>query len=129
MASDPRAQYDNWMEPVAAAQLLQRLVVKPPLRPATNAFLVKVMTECMTGPHRLRAGLPLGTPLAHRTGTSGFENGQAPATNDIGLASLPDGRHISIAVYLTNARADESTRDSVIGRIAEAAYNAAATSR
>ena len=129
MASDPRAQYDNWMEPVAAAALLQRLVVNPPLRPATNAFLVKVMTECTTGPHRLRAGLPPGTPLAHRTGTSGFDNGQAPATNDIGLVTLPDGRHLSIAVFVTNARADESTRDSVIARIAEAAYVAATARR
>ena len=111
MALDPRAQYDNWMEPFAATQLLQRLVVKPPLRPATNAFLVKVMTECMTGQFRLRAGLPLGAPFAHRTGTSGFENGQAPATNDMGLVTLPDGailRSRSISPMLGQASQPET---------------------
>ncbi len=125
MARDPQAQYGNWMEPAAAARLLQRLVVDPPLRPATNAFLLKVMTECSTGPQRLRAGLPPGTPLAHRTGTSGFHDGKAAATNDVGLITLPDGRHLAVAVYVTDAHADEATREAVIADIGKAAYVAA----
>lgn len=129
MASDPQAQYSNWMEAEAAVQLLQRLVNNPPLQPATNAFLLKVMTECLTGPNRLRAGLPKGTPLAHRTGTSGSQDGLAPATNDVGLVTLPDGRHLAIAVFITDAHADEKTRDAVIAQIAHAAYEAAAATR
>lgn len=129
MARDPQAQYSNWMEAAAAAQLLQRLVNNPPLQPATNAFLLKVMTECLTGPARLRAGLPTGTPLAHRTGTSGLQDGLAPATNDVGLVTLPDGRHLAIAVFITDAHADEKTRDAVIAQIAHAAYEAALAAR
>ncbi len=125
MDTHPNAQYDNWMEPAAAARLLQRLVTDPPLKPATNAFLLQVLTESKTGPNRLRAGLPPGTPLAHKTGTSGFHDGKAAATNDVGLITLPDGRHLAVAVYVTDARANEATREAVIANIAKAAYTAA----
>lgn len=125
MDKDLQAQYGNWIEPAAATRLLQLLVTDSPLKPATNAFLVQVMTDSQTGAHRLRAGLPAGTPLAHKTGTSGVHGGIAAATNDIGLITLPDGRHLAIAVYVTDARADEATREAVIARIAKAAYTAA----
>ncbi len=125
MDKDLKAQYSNWIQPSAAAQLLQILVTKPPLKPAANAFLLQIMTDSKTGLHRLRAGLPVGTPLAHKTGTSGVHNGVAEATNDIGLITLPDGRHLAIAVFVTDARSDEPTREAVIANIARAAYAAA----
>ncbi len=126
---DRTAQYRNWIEPAAAVQLLQRLVVDPPISPEANAFLLESLTTSVTGPNRLRAGLPAGTPLAHKTGTSGEHNGKAEATNDIGLITLPDGRHLAVAVFVTDAHANEATRDAVIARISQAAYNAALQTR
>ena len=55
-----------------------------------------------------------------------MDNGLAPATNDIGLILLPDGRYLAIAVFVTDSKADDATRDSVIARITRAAYDAAA---
>ncbi len=49
----------------------------------------------------------------------------AAATNDVGLVTLPDGRHLSVAVYVTDARADDATRDEVIALIGKAVYDAA----
>jgi beta-lactamase class A len=122
MHRDPAAQYRNWMSPVAAVQLLERLVTNSPLSPEANELLWQVLTSSETGPNRMRAGLPAGTKLAHKTGTSGERNGVAAATNDIGLVTLPDGRHLAIAVFITNARADAVTRDRVIARIGRAIY-------
>lgn len=126
---DESLQYRDWMEPAAAVQLLERLVDRPPISPAANAFLVQVLTHAVTGPHRLRAGLPAGTVLAHKTGSSGTHGGITAATNDIGLITLPDGRKLAIAVFVTDSRADEDTRDGVIARIAEAVYNEAITTK
>jgi beta-lactamase class A len=53
------------------------------------------------------------------------DNGVAHATNDIGLITLPDGRRLAIAVFVTDSTADEATREKVIARIARAAYDAA----
>jgi beta-lactamase class A len=45
------------------------------------------------------------------------------------LASLPDGRRLAIAVFVTDSRADENTRESVIARIAQATYKEALETR
>jgi beta-lactamase class A len=122
---DRSAQYRNWMAPAAAVQLLERLVNNSPLSSAANDFLLQTLTASTTGPNRLRAGLPTGTVLAHKTGTSGEHNGKAEATNDIGLITLPDGRHMAVAVFVTDARANEATRDRVIAGIGRAVYDEA----
>lgn len=62
--------------------------------------------------------------LAHKSGTSDVDNGLAPATNDIGLITLPDGRLLAIAVFVTDSRADDATREKIIAQIARAAYDA-----
>ncbi len=120
---DPTAQYRNWMEPAMAVQLLLRLVVNSPLSKEANDFLLKVLTESRTTVHRLRAGLPEGTALAHKSGSSGEHAGKAAATNDIGLITLPDGRRLAVAVFVTDATANEGTRDKIIARIGRAVYD------
>jgi len=122
-------QYRDWIEPAAAVQLLQRLVQNPPISPAANAFLVQTLTASVTGPNRLRAGLPPSTPLAHKTGSSGTHGGITAATNDMGLITLPDGRKLAVAVLVTDSRANEATREGVIARIARAAYDEAITTK
>lgn len=125
---DLTAQYRNWLEPAAAVRLLQLLAGNSPLSPSATDFLMKILTDSATTPNRLRAGLPPGTVLAHKSGTSGEHNGKAEATNDIGLITLPDGRRLAIAVFITDARANESTRDAVIAQISKAIYAAALAS-
>lgn len=125
---DLTAQYRNWLEPAAAVRLLQLLAGNSPLSPSATEFLMKILTDSTTTPNRLRAGLPPGTVLAHKSGTSGEHDGKAEATNDIGLITLPDGRRLAIAVFITDARANESTRDAVIAQISKAIYAAALAS-
>jgi beta-lactamase class A len=61
----------------------------------------------------------------HKTGSSATVSGLTPATNDVGLINLPDGRRLAIAVFVTDSTADDATRDAVIAHIAAAAYQAA----
>jgi len=53
------------------------------------------------------------------------DNGVCHAFNDIGLVSLPDGRKLAIAVFITDSTADEATLRGVIARIGKAVYDAA----
>jgi beta-lactamase class A len=55
---------------------------------------MQTLTGSVTGRDRLRAGLPPGTVLARKTGTSPEHNGKAEATNDIGLITLLEGRRV-----------------------------------
>ena len=38
---------------------------------------------------------PAGAVVAHKTGTSGTYGGLTRATNDVGLITLPNGRHLA----------------------------------
>jgi len=117
------AQYRNWFEPRAAVQFLRKLSDDSPLTPAHTERLLQWMTpEQRTS--RLEAELPVGVRVPHKSGSSDVDNGLARATNDIGLLPLPDGRRIAIAVFVTDSRADQDTREKVIARIGKAVYDA-----
>jgi len=126
---DVSAQYRNWFEAAGAVQLLRRLSDKSPLTAEHTELLLGWMKDSPTGARRMKAGLPAGTIVMHKTGTSGVKDGVASATNDIGLITLPDGRRLALAVFVTDSKADEATRDAVIASIAKAAYWAASHAR
>ena len=120
---DAAAQYRNWFEPAAAVELLRRVSDNSPLTPERTGLLLEWMKGSPGGPNRIAGQLPAGTVVMHKTGSSGTHNGVTAATNDIGLITLPDGRRIAIAVFITDSTADDATRDAVIARIARAAYD------
>lgn len=120
---DVTAQYRNWFEPTGAVQLLRRISDSSSLSSTHTALLLGWM-ETSVKSARLKGDLPAGTAVAHKAGTSDVDEGIAHATNDIGLITLPDGRRLAIAVFITDSKADEVTREKVIARIARAAYEA-----
>ena len=124
LARDVAVQYRNWFESAAAVQLLRQLSDRSPLSVEHTGMLLDWMQSSLTGPDRIKGQLPSGTVAMHKTGSSGTEHGVAFATNDIGLITLPDGRRLAIAIFVTDSKADEATRDAVIARIAKAAYDA-----
>lgn len=124
---DEHLQYQDWFAPRGAVQLLRRIADRSPLNAEHTALLLQWMQT--TRLPRLAAMLPAGTAVAHKTGTSGTENGVAAATNDIGLVTLPDGERLAIAIFLTNSTADDDARDKAIGRAALAIYRAASDAK
>lgn len=65
------------------------------LSPESRAVLLDTMTRTSTGKTRIRAGLPAGTLVAHKTGTL------AGVTDDVGIVRLPDGRHLAVTFFVT----------------------------
>lgn len=125
MASSWELQYTNWCKPSEMTMLLDLFYNGKILAKTTNDFLYKIMTDTSTGPKRIKGLLPDGTVLAHKTGTSPTNaEGLSPATNDVGIITLPNGKHLAIAVFVCNSTADEATREAVIAKIAKAAYDA-----
>jgi beta-lactamase class A len=125
LARDLAAQYRNWFEPAGAVQLLRRISDDSPLTPEHTRMLLTWMQDAATGPRRIKGDLPSGTIVMHKTGSSGTKDGVTFATNDIGLITLPDGRRVAIAIFVTDSRAGDDARDAVIARIAKATYDEA----
>ena len=99
--------------PKAMVELLRRLDNGTLLRPWSRSYLVNLMGQCITGRNRMRAMLPAGTRVEHKTGTlSGY-------SSDVGFITLPDGRRLAVAFF---ARATNN-RPQTIAAAARAVYD------
>ncbi|MEP6921996.1 MAG: class A beta-lactamase [bacterium] len=123
MSQDDQAQYRNWSTPEAMVGLLKLLQEERGLSPASRELLLGWMTRTWTFPTRIKGLLPEGTVVAHKTGSSGTKNGLTRATNDVGLITMPDGHHLAIAVFVSDTKVDEKTRNGVIARSTRAAWD------
>lgn len=122
IGQDWETQYRNWSSPQGALQLLRCLHERRGISEQSQQLLLKFMTETPTGPNRLKGLLPKTAVVAHKTGTSGASQGINAATNDIGLITLPNGRHLAIAVFVSDSPTDLVTRERVIAEIAKAIF-------
>lgn len=116
-------QYRNWATPEATVELLKALHQGRGLSTSSRALLLQLMTETPTGPRRIKGRLPKGTVVAHKTGTSRTVDGVTAATNDVGLVTLSNGRQMAIAVFVSDAKADDATREDVIAQIAKTLWD------
>jgi beta-lactamase class A len=92
------------------------------LSPASRDLLLRLMQESVPGAQRIKGLLPQGTLVAHKTGTSGTVNGVTAATNDVGIVTLPDGRHMAVVVFVSDSKGTLAAREGVIARMARAGY-------
>jgi beta-lactamase class A len=120
---DWQTQYENWATPAGAVELLAALQERRGLSADSQSLVFKLLTGSIPGAKRLKGQLPAGTVVAHKTGTGGTRDGVTSATNDIGIVTLPDGRHVAIAVFVSDSKADEATREAVIAKIAKAVWD------
>jgi beta-lactamase class A len=123
MGRDGQAQYRSWASPNEAVRWLAALQEGKGLTPESRALLLGWMTTTKTFPTRIKGRLPQGTVVAHKTGSSGTHAGVTAATNDIGIVTLPDGRHLAVAVFLMDSKAPAEARDAAIARVARAAWD------
>jgi beta-lactamase class A len=131
---DWQTQYENWATPVAAVELLRWFDAG--VRTETSSDRVdqkdgtpdiglvrQLLIDSAPGPNRLKGLLPEDAVVAHKTGTGGVQNGVNSATNDIGIIDLPNGNHLGIAVFVSDSAVDEKTRETVIAKVAKAAWD------
>ena len=117
MGRDVTVQYRNSAEPQALVALLRLVADRSPLSNENTQQLLTWMSDSTTGEHRIPGSLPLGTTVAHKTGTSGEDHGITHATNDVGLITMPCGTQLAIAVLIEDSPESEDAREGVIAEI------------
>lgn len=124
MHKEAKAQFSNWTTPWSAVQLLEKFYQKKILSPASHAFMWKTLAEATTGAQKIKGLLPTGTIVAHKSGLSGANSeGITAATNDIGIVSLPNGKHFIISIFYSNTKKSDKDSDRVIAEVAKAAWD------
>ena len=116
--------YINTTTPIATTELLEKFHKGKVLKKATTKYLYEIMVECSRGTTWMKAGLPEGTELAHRTGISGTnDKNLRAAMNDIGIIKLPNGNHLILSIYLKNITESREDTEKIIADITEATWN------
>jgi beta-lactamase class A len=120
--ADPR---DTTTAP-AALNFLDKLAGDELISPASTSLLLRLMTATATGLDRLKAGLPHGASLAHKTGASSTDLGFTAAVGDIGIVTLAGGHRVAVAAFLAGSTATQAQRDAVFAdsaRLVAAAFH------
>src|SRR3954471_20881954 len=115
LLSDRRDLWDHRdsSTPTAMVDLLKRLYKGELIRPESRNYLLRLMSQCETGKNRMKALLPYGTGVEHKTATL---NGLA---DDVGFISMPDGHRIAVAIFTRGG----SDRPRTIAEAARAIYD------
>jgi beta-lactamase class A len=93
--------------------LLKRIYKAELIKPESRNYLLDLMAQCQTGRNRMRALLPTGTVVEHKTGTlDGL-------TDDVGFITMPDGHRIAVAIFARGG----TNRPRTIAEAARAIYD------
>jgi beta-lactamase class A len=118
--ADPR----DTTTPEGMANLLVQLLRGEVLGWDDTNRLLEIMSRARTGPDRLRGQLPVGTRVAHKTGTWSTAYGITAAVNDVGIITLPgNAGHLVIAVFVKGSNHSHRRIERTIAAVARAAYD------
>jgi beta-lactamase class A len=114
------ADPDDGASPRAIVGGLARLQRGELLTPASTERFLQIMASTDTGPMRLKAGLPAGWSIAHKTGTGQDLNDESTGYNDVGLLTAPDGRAYAVAVMIASTKRPIPERQALMADVARA---------
>lgn len=112
--ADPR----DTATPYGMVDLLKQLYGGKLLSEKSKEIILGEMFGCRTGSQRIKAGMPEGWKLAHKTGTGGDFAGQNAGTNDVGIMVGPKGEVIYIAIFIKGSKASLEKREAFMAKIA-----------
>ena len=115
--------------PIAIADALARLARGDLLSPGSTQVLLDTMGASVTGRARLRAALPAGWRIAHKTGTGQDLGSRNAGFNDVGLLTAPDGKRYAIAVMIGDTTRPIRERQMLIQAVAAAVASYAGSAR
>lgn len=115
--------YRNRTTPLSAVLLLEKFLEERG-RDGYSEFIWQAMTSCGTGRNRIPGRISAdGVTIAHKTGTGDIgPDGRIIGVNDIGVILLPDGTHISIAVFVSDAACSMPECENIISAISAAVF-------
>ncbi|SDR02062.1 beta-lactamase class A [Chryseobacterium soldanellicola] len=124
MHKDWNAQYENYSTTASITDVLRKFFDGKLLSKKSTDYLMKVMLGTKTGTNKLVEQLPKNTPVAHKTGASGKNNkGLTGAENDMGIITLPNGKHYAITVFVSNSTETDAVNCKIISDVSKVVWD------
>lgn len=106
--------------PAGIAKAMARLASGQLLSPDATTVMVDILSRTKSGPMRLKAGVPAGWKVYHKTGT-GQELGKVTTGyNDVGILQAPDGSFYGVAVMIAKTTQDYKPRMEMMQSVSRA---------
>ncbi len=124
MQSEWENQYQNFTTTKSANQLLEQFFKGKIVSPISTEFLMKVMLGTTTGTNKIVEQLPNATPVAHKTGFSGRnKDGLVGAENDIAIITLPNGKHYTLSIFVSDSTETNEVNCKMISDISKVVWD------
>lgn len=125
MHEDISRCYDNWIRPSSMVKFMARVYEEGILGEEYLDFLERTMKETSTGVDKIRAGVPDGIAVGHKTGSSDrTAEGIKIGDNDAGVVYGPGGRRYYLSVFVRDSAEPDSVNAAIIASISRAVYRA-----
>ncbi|MET3035744.1 CGA/CIA family class A beta-lactamase [Chryseobacterium sp. NRRL B-14859] len=119
-----KTQYENYSTTNSVVDLLKKFYDGKILTKKSTDYLMQIMLGTKTGANKIVEQLPKGTPVAHKTGSSGkYDNDLTVAENDMGIVTMPDGKHYAIAVFVSDSTETDSVNNKMVSDISKAVWD------
>ena len=116
--------YSNQATPQDITTLLNKLYSEALFSDSCYSFLWHTLTDCTTGNSRIKGKLPQSTEVAHKTGTSfTTQEGITPAINDVGIITMPNGKHIAISIFVAESKESREVNENIIAEITKMVWD------
>lgn len=124
MHKDWNVQYENYSTTRSAVDALKKFYKGKLLSKKSTDYLMKVMLSTSTGLNKLVEQLPKNTPVARKTGASGKNAaGLTGAENEIGIVTLPNGKHYAIAVFVSNSTETDAVNCKIVSDLSKTVWD------
>lgn len=115
--------YHNWSTPLSMAQCLNKVYEGNILNDKYKQFLFNTMLTTATGLDKIKAGLPAGTPVAHKTGSSDrLPSGIMIGDNDAAIILPHSKNRYYLVVFIKNSRESTQANHDIIAQISHIVY-------
>ncbi|HIU86328.1 TPA: class A beta-lactamase [Candidatus Spyradomonas excrementavium] len=116
-------QYANTASTIDIARLMKSVDEGKILSEKSTDFLKNLMLKTTTGENKIKAGLPDGIIVGHKTGSSSRKNNRIKiADNDAAFVVLPDGEVYYLVVFLQDSVLSDSKNADLFRRISEVVF-------
>ncbi|GAB0156525.1 class A beta-lactamase, subclass A2 [Chryseobacterium sp. Alg-005] len=124
MHQDWNVQYENYSTTHSIVQVLKKFYDGKLLSKKSTEYLMNIMLGTKTGTNKMVEQLPKNTPVAHKTGASGKnKDGLTGAENDMGIVTLPNGKHFAIAVFVSNSSETDAVNCKIVSDVTKVVWD------
>lgn len=119
MQKEWEPQFKNVATPLSVLQTLHKFYLREYLSGTSHDFLWAMMENSKTGAKRIKAGVPKGSSVVHKTGSGGRnDKGISSATNDAAIITLPNGNKYILVVFVGESSETDEVNEKIIADIA-----------